>query len=276
MSFVRTVVQPKGRFSVLFHELRLQKIAAQHKRCISSTQALYNSEHADAANNRFKVLQYNVLSDRRALDLDISNTEYKYWKDRRKLVMKRIEESEASIVCLQEVDHFKDIVEDLAPLGYTGFHRVANGGNGGSSVLFKKGVFDAELKIAVDFNTIKGYSADSKLKTDVLTNNGAIAVKLKHKASGKGVVVFSTQLADNMKPFPRFLQAVALRRIIAELNGSKAAGLPVVVCGDFSSGPRSLAATYFRLGDMAGHIEGENFMKNKRGAAELFAQVCVG
>jgi len=72
--------------------------------------------------HRFKILQWNVLADGLAQHGDFVKVppEVLEWDYRMPLMLAEVAESEADIICIQELNHFKQLHHQLEPLGYLG------------------------------------------------------------------------------------------------------------------------------------------------------------
>ncbi|KAL9330889.1 hypothetical protein ACSQ67_000499 [Phaseolus vulgaris] len=78
---------------------------------------------------RFKVLSYNILAD--YLALDHRNKLYFHipsyildWQWRKRSILFELGLWSADILCLQEVDRFHELAEELKPRGYCGIWKV--------------------------------------------------------------------------------------------------------------------------------------------------------
>ncbi|KXZ50586.1 hypothetical protein GPECTOR_16g761 [Gonium pectorale] len=77
------------------------------------------------AGAHFKVLQWNVLADGLAQNGDFCRVPpgCLEWEYRRPLLLQEILEANADIICLQELNHFDELRQVLAELGYDGAFR---------------------------------------------------------------------------------------------------------------------------------------------------------
>lgn len=76
----------------------------------------YESVHRDTSDKTLKVLTFNILADGLAQNgnLDIENSSWLTWEYRKPLIVKYLIESEADILCLQEVTHYSELRDELS------------------------------------------------------------------------------------------------------------------------------------------------------------------
>ena len=128
------------------------------------------------------------------------------FKDRSIKIMAEIKESDADLICLQEIDHLKDVYEPfLKGMGYefhTEWRRIDN-----DAVLlgYKTDKFELLDKLGFQHNDF-AQRFDSPL---FQKNNAGLLLKLKHKTSSKEFIISNTHL--NWKPrldFVKYSQMV--------------------------------------------------------------------
>lgn len=76
----------------------------------------YELVHRDTSGKTLKVLTFNILADGLAQngEFDIENTKWLTWEYRKPLIVKYLRESEADILCLQEVTHYSELRDELS------------------------------------------------------------------------------------------------------------------------------------------------------------------
>ncbi|KAK5803958.1 carbon catabolite repressor protein 4 homolog 1-like [Gossypium arboreum] len=236
-----------------------------------------DSDGRISSSGTFTVLSYNILSDTYA-----SSELYSYcpswalsWPYRRQNLLREIVGYRADIVCLQEVqnDHFEEFfAPELDKHGYQALYkRKTNevyGGNihtiDGCATFFRRDRFSHVKKYEVEFNK----AAQSLTEVAVQTTQKKAALNRLVKDNVALIVVleakFSNQGADNPGKrqllcvanthvnVPPELKDVKIWQVHTLLKGlekiAASADIPMLVCGDFNSGPGSAPHSLLAMG----------------------------
>lgn len=150
--------------------------------------------------------------------------------------MVELKESNADVLCLQELDHVEDFYRPgLDELGYTllfsarpGFYRGE-----GVAIAFKKDKFNMIAHEIVDMDDlVKVYPQGSVFRRG---NQGMFAL-LEHKTSGNRIVAGCAHLFFNPQlDFVKQAQALYLMERSAAFLKSQGRNLPIFIGGDFNS-----------------------------------------
>jgi mRNA deadenylase 3'-5' endonuclease subunit Ccr4 len=191
------------------------------------------SQESDAI---ITVMSYNVLAD--AYALKHKHELYAQtpmgclsWSNRAQLLAREIIHWSPTIVCLQEVDKYKDIEDKLRHHGYVGrFLQRTNDRPDGLAMFWKDDVFAVESMEDVMFSE------------HGLRDNVAQVYRLRMRKQDKDahfdIVVSNVHVLFNPKRGDIKLGQV---RILMELitRESHGGSIPVVMCGDYNSAPYS-------------------------------------
>jgi len=210
-----------------------------------------------AGHGMVRVLSYNVLAQRRTKP-DV----YAYcrltdlkWVYRRENLLREIFSFPADVLCLQEVDHYRDWWQpQLSDAGFDSVwkQRTRSGVNGdGVLVAWRRDVYQLQRSAAIELNdaaanlAASGDDAAEALAVKCMTDHVALAVQLQPWEFGRcpsGVCVVSAHLAAGSEAAMgdvQLAQAVLLLREVEQFNADFQ--LPVVVAGTFNFTPDSAA-----------------------------------
>nr|XP_011464242.1 PREDICTED: carbon catabolite repressor protein 4 homolog 3 isoform X1 [Fragaria vesca subsp. vesca] len=192
------------------------------------------SDHPLASQaDRFTVASYNILGDRNAFaHRDMYGnvpSMYLKWDHRKRVICDEISAWNSHIVCLQEVDKYLELSNNLAKLGYAGSYKRRTGDTVDGCATFWKShnlrLLDEE---SIEF---KGYG--------LRDNVAQLSVFEMHKDKSRKLVIgnihvlYSPSRGEIKLGQIRFLLSRA--HILSERWGNA----PVVLCGDFNSTPQS-------------------------------------
>ncbi|XP_050415085.2 nocturnin [Patella vulgata] len=190
----------------------------------------------------FRIMQWNLLAQALSKGGDnfvLCPPEALVWDIRKLHIMEEILTPDPTIVCLQEVDHFKYIETELGKAGYKGtffpkpfspcLDITPNYGPDGCAIFWKSD--------AVDVINIK--SVIIKEPTGYETNQVCIVIHMKLKQSNnRELFVAATHLkAKKGYDQVRHLQSKFIDKLLKEMCGDS----PVILCGDFNADPSEKA-----------------------------------
>ncbi|KAK4756379.1 hypothetical protein SAY87_006506 [Trapa incisa] len=112
-----------------------------------------------SSQDKFTVASYNILGDRNASkhrDL-YSNIPSSYinWGRRKRVICEELMEWDPDIICLQEVDRYFDLSEDLRRGGYAGSYKKRTGDSAdGCAIFWKSNKFHVLQAESIEFKSI--------------------------------------------------------------------------------------------------------------------------
>jgi len=101
------------------------------------------------------VLQFNTLADTVSNSFPLCHPEYLSWSYRKKLILEKLLSNNIDVICLQEVDHYDELKDEMSKHGYHGIFKKKNGENKDGSVIF----FSSRLSI----NRVQSFEYDSDM-----------------------------------------------------------------------------------------------------------------
>ncbi|CAJ1972107.1 unnamed protein product [Sphenostylis stenocarpa] len=210
---------------------------------------------------RFKVLSYNILAD--YLALDHRNKLYFHippyildWHRRKRSILFELGLWSADILCLQEVDRFHELAEELKPKGYSGIWKVGNPVDG-CAIFWQKSRFNFLYEECIEFNKMGLRDNVAQLcvleeqeqRPVVVRNHQAqpqywqavrSRVGLKQSMSGsRKVVVCNIHVLYNPNRGEIKLGQVRVLLEKAKALSKLWNNAPIVICGDFNCTPKS-------------------------------------
>lgn len=231
---------------------------------------VWNPGQSIKRNREFSLTSYNILSQNLLVNHPylyegICRNELK-WSERAGRIRNELLEMNSDVFCLQEV-HIENFQETILPTlldnGYQAVFKQKTGSQlDGCSILFKKNKFQLKETMEVEF---KRPDISHLLDKD----NVALLVKLRPIGTESDVdanlVIANTHLLFNPKRGD--IKLAQLRLLFAEIHQfSQLNKLPVILCGDMNSEPRSplvrfivdgkLNLTNLKSGDISGQREG--------------------
>ncbi|KAL4307577.1 hypothetical protein HN51_041942 [Arachis hypogaea] len=192
---------------------------------------------------RFIIVSYNILAD--YLALDHRSKLYFHiprhildWQWRKKNLIFELGLWSADIMCLQEVDRFDELAEELKLKGYSGCWKMRTGNPvDGCAIFWRTSRFNLLYEECIEFNKLG--LRDNVAQICVLefkTQNGSVPSST--KGSSK-VVVCNTHVLYNPNR-----GEIKLGQVRVLIDRAKAVSelwnnAPVVICGDFNCTPKS-------------------------------------
>jgi len=173
------------------------------------------------------------------------------WSERLPQLLKRIRDLDPDILCMQEVDNWKDWDITLKERGYTNVY-LARGGSkqDGCSISFKTDLFSVVDRMEVRFDDM----ADFPFEDGQRIRKHCVALGLVLRPTGGGasesgesdIFVVTTHLFWNPKfEDVKLRQAIYLTYHIYQFWNKPQR---VILCGDMNSTPDSAIATFLRTG----------------------------
>ncbi|XP_056424267.1 protein angel homolog 2 isoform X2 [Hyla sarda] len=207
----------------------------------------------------FTLMSYNILSQ----DLLEDNSSlyshcrrpHLFWHYRLPNILRELQEMNADILCLQEVqeDHYQEQIKPrLEALGYTCAFKARTGSKpDGCAICFKSAKFKLKLVKPVEY-----FRRDIPLLD---RDNVGLVLMLQPKARGRDasmICVANTHLLYNPRRGDiKLTQLAILLAEITEVVQTPEGGFcPIVLCGDFNSVPGSPLHQFIKEGAL--HYEG--------------------
>ncbi|XP_027940118.1 carbon catabolite repressor protein 4 homolog 6 isoform X1 [Vigna unguiculata] len=192
---------------------------------------------------RFKVLSYNILAD--YLALDHRNKLYFHippyildWQWRKRSILFELGLWSADILCLQEVDKFHELAEELKPKGYCGIWKMRTGNPvDGCAIFWQKSRFNLLYEECIEFNKLGLRDNVAQLCVlEIINRNGSFPSSL---TGSSKVVVCNIHVLYNPNR-----GEIKLGQVRVLLDKAKAVSklwndAPIVICGDFNCTPKS-------------------------------------
>ncbi|WOK99144.1 carbon catabolite repressor protein [Canna indica] len=201
---------------------------------------------------RFVVLSYNILADYLARDhrskLYFHIPHYILdweWRKRRLLLEFRLWAPD--IMCLQEVDRFHDLEQELTTQGYAGIWKMRTGSAvDGCAILWRTNRFQLKYDEAIEFNKLglrdnvaQICVFESRIESPVENESASFPNSSDQSRRTNLVVVCNIHVLYNPKR-----GEIKLGQVRTLLDRAHAVSriwnnAPVIVCGDFNSTPKS-------------------------------------
>jgi len=192
---------------------------------------------------RVRVLTWNCLADGLAQEGDFVRCPPAAleWPARLPLILEEIRGADADVVCMQEVNHFDDLLAALSGDGFSGVFCPK-----GKSPATRLGfpcdgcaLFWRDSSLAVVGEAEKAFYLDVDGKVASQVRLGAW---FRHTRSGKELRVVTTHLKAKNDPEACALREAQAKQLCAALaEGEEGLQKPTIVCGDFNTSPDSAA-----------------------------------
>lgn len=214
--------------------------------------------------SRVSVVSLNVLADSYAMQRD---GRYSYikaahirWEYRKGLLLAAVRRLDPDVLCLQEVDHYRDFwAESLVDLGYASHYTQRAGGKTDGCLMgwkktrfeLSRGAKGAPLVYDIDMNAL-ARAAPKHQRFRFNRHNVGQVVFLSERVGTHRLVVCNCHLYWNpeYRDVKAQQTALLLRRLHHVLNGSGIGLNPaVILCGDFNSDPGSIVDRFIRTGN---------------------------
>ncbi|KAL5127589.1 Carbon catabolite repressor protein 4 6 [Glycine soja] len=192
---------------------------------------------------RFKVLSYNILADYLALD---HRTKLYFhiprhildWQWRKRSIIFELGLWSADILCLQEVDRFHELEEELKPKGYSGIWKMRTGNPvDGCAIFWRNSRFKLLYEECIEFNKLGLRDNVAQLCVlEFINQKGSLPSSL---TGSSKVVVCNIHVLYNPNR-----GEIKLGQVRVLLDKAKAVSklwndAPVAICGDFNCTPKS-------------------------------------
>ena len=222
---------------------------------------------SDAATINIRIISWNILAEsylnrKSQRGLPVQYQEEAFTPKKRRLqIAKALQQFIAlhvDIFCLQEVDLQEEIRQHLQDF-YVGVATpTLRGGGAGGRVDACCIYYHKEHWKRIDHQVLRlddlatlgstATSIDSNLQglqQSFLRRNAAIFIKLQHRTTGKYIVIVNAHLFWN--PHYEYIKLCQAHYITTQAHAFSN-GIPVVICGDFNSQPKSCVHTYLTTG----------------------------
>jgi len=213
------------------------------------------SNRVQPSHGSLRVLQWNILADGLAQAGDFIRVDPAVleWPYRLPLILAELQEADADVICLQEVNRYEDLASVLRTAGYEGFffpklmspaakyHCPSDG-----TALFWR---TARLRLQHP-QAVQGtyFEQADKIAGCAGAGGFVIAVLQDLAAGGRSLLVASTHLKAKegaalelvrVKQMEQLLKAVGAARAAAGAGVSQLAVIPVIITGDLNDVPSS-------------------------------------
>eukprot|EP00960_Hanusia_phi_P057260 763516-Hanusia_phi.AAC.3 len=214
---------------------------------------------------KFRIASYNVLAQCYAKNKHFtkSKAEHLRWDVRRKALVEVINELDADIVCLQEVDNYEKFwLKEMRKLGYTGCYKQRNSPAkfDGCATFFRSTVFECMSVSWIEFDSEPDAGGGQQVEghPDFATHNVALLTLLRPRLGSSNVNKCCMCLAnahlfwDPTYEELKIAQASLARALVkgaeelATSSESKSSigWVPIILAGDFNSTPESEVYRY--------------------------------
>ncbi|XP_061356263.1 carbon catabolite repressor protein 4 homolog 6-like [Gastrolobium bilobum] len=192
---------------------------------------------------RFIVLSYNILAD--YLALDHRNKLYFHiphymldWQWRKRNIIFELGLWSADVMCLQEVDRFHELVEELKLKGYHGIWKMRTGNPvDGCAIFWRTSRFNLLYEECIEFNKLGLRDNVAQICVlELINQNGSVPPSL---TGSSKVVICNIHVLYNPNRGEIKLGQVRVLLDKAEAVSKLWNNAPVVICGDFNCTPKS-------------------------------------
>eukprot|EP00210_Caulerpa_lentillifera_P002961 g2827.t1 len=195
----------------------------------------------------FKVLQWNVLADGLAQNGNFTNvpSEVLEWNRRWPLILSEIQEADADVICLQEVNKYDDFFRPaLEKAGYQSYYLPKlnspatkyGAPRDGCAVFYKSSRFQLKQEPLG-----KAYIS----RDGSLMNQGFIILSLVDSTQNREFILATTHLKAKNGIEEEETRIHQVNQLLNELNELRSESytngstIPVIVCGDFNAEPNA-------------------------------------
>ncbi|KAJ7556842.1 hypothetical protein O6H91_05G100800 [Diphasiastrum complanatum] len=212
---------------------------------------LYASEEPPPCTDRFVFVSYNILSDDNARDhwrelYYHIPMRYMRWGWRKWCLVQELGLWSPDLMCLQEVDQYNDLQEELSTRGYTGVYKARTGmSTDGCAIFWRNNRFRLLQEESIEFKELglrdnvaqicvfQTVSKENFRSETYATTGGSTYMRTSHVVVANIHVLFNPKRGDIKLGQVRILLERAYS--LSVLWG----GAPVIVAGDFNSTPMS-------------------------------------
>ncbi|TKW15318.1 hypothetical protein SEVIR_5G229900v4 [Setaria viridis] len=200
---------------------------------------------------RFKVLSYNILADYLAQEHRFLYERIPSfildWNWRKDKLVFEFGLWSPDILCLQEVDKFTDLEQEMASRGYNGIWKMRTGNAAdGCAIFWRTTRFQLRYEEDIEFNKLglrdnvaQLCVLESVVPQNVQTDSTNLSTSSSHPQQAKQVVVCNIHVLYNPKRGDIKLGQVRTLLDRAYTVSKMWNDAPVILCGDFNSTPKS-------------------------------------
>ncbi|KAL5221808.1 hypothetical protein ABZP36_026521 [Zizania latifolia] len=195
---------------------------------------------------RFKVLSYNILADYLAQEHQFLYERIPSfimdWNWRKDKLLFEFGLWSPDILCLQEVDKFTDLEQEMATRGYNSMWKMRTGNaSDGCAIFWRTARFQLRYKEEIEFNNLglRDNVAQLCVLESVVPGNVQTESSSTHPQQAKQIVVCNTHVLYNPKRGDIKLGQVRTLLDRVYMISKMWNGAPVIICGDFNSTPKS-------------------------------------
>lgn len=204
-----------------------------------------------SSGEHFSILSYNMLCQMYAKRRNFPGIDPSFldWKFRRHLLWAEFMCYGADVICLQEMDRYEEHWrKQFTKMRYSSvYKRRTRSKSDGCAVFWRDSVFSLVESDSVEFNDLAVFSNMNRVDEQRATDNVAIMVVLRHKATNRLLIVVNVHLFwDPSFPEIKLEQCFYLLQKLHEYRYSiqnklmiDGEEIPFVLCGDFNSLPDS-------------------------------------
>lgn len=207
----------------------------------------FSSRDLSKFKDKFVVVSYNILGVENALkhpDLyDKVPPKFLKWERRKKLIREEMSSYNASILCLQEVDHFDDLDDLLQMDGFRGVYKARTGdANDGCAIFWKEKLFTLLHQENIEFQNFglrHNVAQLCVLKMNQSLLESAEESSLSMVSQSQSLVVGNIHVLFNPNRGDIKLGQIRLFLEKAYKLSQEWGGIPVLLAGDLNSSPNS-------------------------------------
>ncbi|EES03263.1 carbon catabolite repressor protein 4 homolog 6 [Sorghum bicolor] len=200
---------------------------------------------------RFKVLSYNILADYLAQEHQFLYERIPSfildWNWRKDKLLFEFGLWSPDILCLQEVDKFTDLEQEMASRGYNGTWKIRTGDAAdGCAIFWRTTRFQLRYEEDIEFNKLglrdnvaQLCVLESVVPQNVQTDSTSLSTSSNDPQQAKQVVICNIHVLYNPKRGDIKLGQVRTLLDKAYTLSKMWNNAPVILCGDFNSTPKS-------------------------------------
>lgn len=222
----------------------------------------YASEVPPRSQEKFVIASYNILASTYARqqrkELYGHVPDYLLdWKSRKRKIMFELGLCCPDVICLQEVDRFRDLQEELAVEGYAGLYKVRTGGApDGCAIFWREKRFKLVQEETLEFSGLG--MRDNVAQLCVLQSivsgsvNEGIATESRTAGQGQSHCLIVGNIHVLYNPKRGDIKLGQCRTFLEQVHklSSLWDGAPVVIGGDFNSTPSSAVYDFLATSEL--------------------------
>lgn len=219
-----------------------------------------------------RIVSYNVLAQCHAKVSDYGYCPPGYLKlnYRFELLLSKICNLKASVVCLQEVDNYSNFWQPrLQKLGYDGIYNPSNDHpSTGVAIFYLRETFQLFRSERIDFNTVDEFLQIGKRSARYWQHNRGMIIGLQpweESTHPSAICVSTVSLVDTLgDPILGHLQRLQHLMLLRKLEAFNASfHLPVIVCGTFNCLPYTNTYKLLTTGAFPRDIKTASSLQNR-------------